>query len=90
MWPILMFEFTLSGLRSGLRGRSFHAVFLLGVLLIGIAYLSGFFSPRQPQTVALDVGFAGVRFSLVLLDLFCVQELVAPEIDRRRILVPLA
>ena len=90
MWPILMFEFTLSGLRSGLRGRSFHAVFLLGVLLIGIAYLSGFFSPRQPQTVALDVGFSGVRFSLVLLDLFWVQELVAREIDRRVILFSLA
>lgn len=85
-----MFEFALSGLRSGLRGRSFHAVFLLGVLTIGIAYLSGFFSPRQPQTVALDVGFSGLRFSLVLLNLFWVQELVAREIDRRIILFSLA
>jgi hypothetical protein len=51
--------------------------------LIGIAYLSGYFSPRQPQTVALDVGFSGIRFSLVLLNLFWVQELVAREIDRR-------
>ncbi|MBN8438395.1 MAG: hypothetical protein J0L95_10180 [Candidatus Accumulibacter sp.] len=85
-----MFEFALSGLRSGLRGRSFHAVFLLGVLTIVIAYLSGFFSPRQPQTVALDVGFSGIRFSLVLLNLFWVQELVAREIDRRVILFSLA
>jgi hypothetical protein len=87
---VIMLEFALSGLRSGLRGRSFHAVFLLGVLLIGIAYLSGFFSPRQPQTVALDVGFSGIRFSLVLLNLFWVQELVAREIDRRVILFSLA
>jgi Cu-processing system permease protein len=90
LWLTSCFEFTLSGLRSGLRGRSFHAVFLLGVLLIGVAYLSGFFSPRQPQTVALDVGFSGVRFSLVLLNLFWVQELVAREIDRRVILFSLA
>ena len=85
-----MFEFALSGLRSGLRGRSFQAVFVLGVLLIGVAYLSGFFSPRQPQTVALDVGFSGVRFSLILLNLFWVQELVAREIDRKIILFSLA
>ncbi|SBT10316.1 conserved membrane hypothetical protein [Candidatus Accumulibacter aalborgensis] len=85
-----MFEFAFSGLRSGLRGKSFHAVFLLGVLMIAIAYLSGFFSPRQPQTVALDVGFSGIRFSLVLLNLFWVQELVAREIDRRVILFSLA
>ncbi|MEF8699919.1 MAG: hypothetical protein V5B33_11495 [Candidatus Accumulibacter sp. UW20] len=85
-----MLEFALSGLRSGLRGRSFHAVFVLGVLTIAIAYLSGFFSPRQPQTVALDVGFSGIRFSLVLLNLFWVQDLVAREIDRRVILFSLA
>ncbi len=85
-----MREFALSGLRSGLRGKSFQAVFILGVLMIGIAYLSGFFSPRQPQTVALDVGFSGIRFSLVLLNLFWVQELVAREIDRRVILFSLA
>jgi Cu-processing system permease protein len=85
-----MFEFAVSGLRSGLRGKSFQAVFIFGVLLIGIAYLSGFFSPRQPQTVALDVGFSGIRFSLVLLNLFWVQELVAREIDRRVILFSLA
>lgn len=85
-----MLEFALSGLRSGLRGRSFQAVFVLGVLLIGVAYLSGFFSPRQPQTVALDVGFSGMRFSLILLNLFWVQELVAREIDRKIILFSLA
>lgn len=85
-----MVEFVLSGLRSGLRGKSFHAVFILGVLMIGIAYFSGFFSPRQPQTVALDVGFSGIRFALVLLGLFWVQELVAREIDRRVILFSLA
>lgn len=59
-------------------------------MLIVVAYLAGFFSPRQPQTVALDVGFSGIRFSLVLLNLFWVQELLAREIDRRVILFSLA
>ena len=85
-----MFEFVISGMRSGLRGRSLQAVFILGVVMIGIAYLSGFFSPRQPQSVVLDVGFSGIRFSLVLLNLFWVQELVTREIDRRTILFSLA
>lgn len=85
-----MFEFALAGLRSGIRGRSFQAVFFLGLALIGIAYLSGYFSPRQPRTVALDVGLSGFRFSLVLLNLFWVQELVAREIDRRTVLFSLA
>ncbi|HPT50976.1 MAG TPA: ABC transporter permease subunit [Accumulibacter sp.] len=58
--------------------------------MIGLAYLSGYFSPRQPQTVALDVGFSGIRFCLVLLNLFWVQDLVAREIDRRVILFSLA
>jgi ABC-type transport system involved in multi-copper enzyme maturation permease subunit len=38
----------------------------------------------------LDVGLSGIRFSLVLLNLFWVQELVAREIDRRTILFSLA
>jgi ABC-type transport system involved in multi-copper enzyme maturation permease subunit len=69
----------------GLRSRSFQAVFILGVLLIGVAFLAGFFSPRQPKTVALDVGLSGLRFSLVLLSLFWVQELVGKEIERRTV-----
>lgn len=85
-----MYAFLISGLRSGLRGRSFHAVFLLGIALIGIAYLSGSFSPRQPRTVALDVGFSGLRFTLVLLTLFWTQELVTREIDRKIVLFSLA
>lgn len=81
-----MWQFLLSGLRVGIRGRSFHAVFLLGFALIGVAYLSGSFSPRQPRTVALDVGLSGIRLTLVMLSLFWVQELLTREIDRRIIL----
>lgn len=85
-----MFEFVFSGLRSGVRDRSLQAVFVLGVLTIVAAYLSSSFSPRQPETVALDIGLSGVRISLVLLNLLWVQELVTREIDRRTIFFSLA
>jgi len=78
-----MGAYFVSAWRSGLRSHSFHAVFALGVLLIGGAYLAALLSPRQPETVALDVGLSGMRFALVLLALFWVQELVGREIERR-------
>ena len=84
-----MFQFIVSALRSGFRGKSFHAIFVFGLLLVVVAYLTGHFSPRQPKTVALDVGLSGLRFALVLLSLFWVQELVGREIDRRTVIFAL-
>lgn len=60
------------------------------MLLVGVAYLSASFSPRQPKTVALDVGLSGMRFSLILFALFWVQELVAREIERRTVMYTLS
>ncbi|MBI2308637.1 MAG: hypothetical protein HYU78_15220 [Rhodocyclales bacterium] len=85
-----MFQFFLSSIRLGLRGRSFYAAFLLGVVLMIGAYLSGYFSPRQPKTVALDVGFSGLRFSVVMLGLLWVQEMVGSEINRKTVWFSLA
>lgn len=84
-----MFHFWLSGLRAGIRGKSFLAVFVLGIFLIFVAYLSGSFSPRQPRTVALDIGLTGLRITLVLLNLMWIQELISREIDRKSILFSL-
>lgn len=84
-----MIEFFHSAWQAGLRSRSVQGILLLGVLLVVIAYFSASFSPRQPKTVALDVGFSGVRLSLVLLVLFWVQELVAREIERKTVLFAL-
>ncbi len=75
---------------SGFRGRSFQMVFALGLLLVGVAYLASMFSPRQPQTVALDVGLSGLRFALVLQVLFWVQELVGREIERKTVTLVLS
>lgn len=73
----------ISAWKAGLRGHNFQTVFALGVLLIGGAYLAAMFSPRQPETVALDVGLSGIHFSLTLLSLFWIQDLVGKEIERR-------
>lgn len=85
MWP-----FCLSALRSGFRSRAVLLILILGVLLVGVAFLAASFSPRQPKTVTIDVGFSGIRFSLVLLALFWVQELVGREVERRTVLYALA
>ncbi len=63
---------------------------VLGLLLVGVAFLSAAFSPRQPQTVALDVGLSGIRFSLVMFALIWVQDLVGQEIQRRTVLFALS
>lgn len=84
-----MLSFFLSTWRAGLRNRSVQGVLVLGMLLMGVAYLSAAFAPREPKTVALDVGLSGLRFSLVLFALFWVQELVGREIDRRTVLFAL-
>lgn len=80
-----MLQFWISGLRAGLRGKSIHSVVLMGLFLIFVAYLSGSFSPRHPRTVALDIGLSGVRITLVLLNIFWIQELLAKEIDRKSV-----
>lgn len=84
-----MWSFVLSTWRAGLRSKGIHAVLVLGILLVAVAFLSASFSPRQPQTVALDVGISGIRISLVLFALFWVQELVSNEIQRRTVLFAL-
>lgn len=85
MWP-----FCLSALRSGFRSRAVLLILMLGALLVGVAFLAASFSPRQPKTVTLDVGFSAMRFSLVLFAVFWVQELVGREVERRTVLYALS
>lgn len=77
--------FVVSTLRGGLRSRVVLTVLLLGLALIGVSYLAGSFSPRQPKTVSLDVGLSLVRVALVLLSLSWVQESMMRDIDRRTV-----
>ena len=84
-----MIQFFLSAWRAGLRSRAIQGIIVLGFILVGVAFLSASFSPRQPKTVALDVGLSGIRISLILLSLLWVQELVANEIQRRTVLFAL-
>lgn len=84
-----MWQFFLTSWRAGFRGRSIQTVLLIGLILVGVAYFAASFSPRQPQTVALDVGFSGLRFSLMLFALFWVQEQVGREVERRTVVFAL-
>jgi len=80
-----MIEHLIAAWRSGLRSRSFHALFVLGFLAMGCAYLAAQFSGRQPATVALDVGISAVRLVTVLMVVFWCQELIAREIERKTV-----
>lgn len=84
-----MYSFFLATLRSSLRSRSVQGILLLGVILVGCAYLAAAFSPRHPKTVALDVGISGIRICLVLLGLLWVQEQVGRELQQRTVLFSL-
>lgn len=85
-----MWQFVLSSWRAGLRNRVFLAVLAFAVVLVAIAYLSASFSPRQPRTVALDVGLSGLRISLVLFAITLIQDLVGREISHRSVVLTLS
>lgn len=85
-----MFALIKSALQIGFRGNTIRGIALFGAFLIFLAYLTGSFSPRQPQTVALDVGFSFLRITLIFLVIFWIQELVSKEIDKKTIFFTLA
>lgn len=85
-----MLQHLLVAWRSGLRSRSFQALFILGLLAMGGSYLAAEFSGRQPATVALDVGLSAIRIIGLLLVLFWTQELIAREVERRTVFSALA
>lgn len=85
-----MWHFLLASWRSGFRNRVFIGVLVLGVALVAVAFLSASFSPRQPRTVALDVGLSGLRFSLALFCITMVQDLVGRDIERRSVVLSLS
>jgi Cu-processing system permease protein len=85
-----MWQFFLSSWRSGFRNRIFLAVFVFALALVGVAYLSASFSPRQPRTVALDIGLSGLRISLILFAITLIQDLVGREIEDRSVVLTLS
>jgi Cu-processing system permease protein len=84
-----MYQHFLITLRSGLRSHVLQSLLVIGVLMMGAAYLAASFSPRQPATVTLDVGFSFVRAVGLILVLFWAYEFVGREIERRTIFVSL-
>ena len=72
-----------------LRSRAVLVSLILGALLVAAAWLAGQFSPRQPSTVALDVGLSLIRLVVPILALLQIQDLVAREVERRLVLTSL-
>ncbi|MBV1774383.1 hypothetical protein KSF73_01515 [Burkholderiaceae bacterium DAT-1] len=85
-----MWQFALMGLKSGWRSHVARLILFVGVALIGIAWVSGNFATRAPQTVGFDVGFSLIRIVMVLLGLFWVQELFAKDLERKTAIFALA
>lgn len=84
----LLADFRLS-IRLLLRARTAWVVMTLGAVIGVGAWLAGQFSPRQPDTVALDVGISLMRIAIPVLALLQIQDLVAREVERRLILTSL-
>lgn len=80
----------LTAWRSGFRGRGVKLIVFLGLLTAATSWLAAEFSGRQPETVALDVGFSLVRLFGALLVLFWVTELLGKDLERRTIYFVLA
>ena len=76
--------------RLGIRSHAMRALLVLGALILGVAYLAGAFSLRQPLVVALDMGLSGLRFLGLILVLFWMQEAFAKDVERRTITFALA
>ncbi len=85
-----MRAFIWSSLLSGIRSHSFQLLFILSLLVIGLAWLAANFSARHPQTLALDVGLSGMRAILIFMALFWVQDLIGRDIERKTVMFALA
>lgn len=73
----------LTGLRLALRAKYLWLIVCSLLVLALTAILSAEFSPRQPATVALDVGLSTIRLLLPFVLAMVVQEALAREFDRR-------
>lgn len=85
-----MFIFIHSAMLSGIRSRSIQTLFVLALITLGFAWLAANFSARHPMTLALDVGLSCMRFIIILMSLFWVQDLLAKDIERKSVMFVLA
>lgn len=76
-------SFFISGVRVGLRARYPLVSLVVIIFFLGAAFLSSFFSGRQPATVALDVGLSVLRLLLPIVLVLATQELLSKEFERR-------
>lgn len=68
------------------RTRALVGVVVLGIAIFLLAALVASFSLRQPQVVALDLGFSGVRILGAFLAVLWIQDVFFRDIDKRLLL----
>lgn len=68
------------------RSRLILTGLLLCAVVAACTWLVAQFSPRQPGTVALDVGISLIRIAVPVLALLQIQDLVMREVERKLIL----
>lgn len=79
-------SFFISGVRVALRARYPLVSVVVVIFFLGAAFLSSFFSGRQPETVSLDVGLSVLRLLLPFVLVLVTQELLSKEFERRYVL----
>ena len=85
-----MFEIVFLGVRAGWRGQGWRVLLPLASMVVVLSLLAAGFSGRQPVTVALDLGFTGLRVVVLVLVLLWVQELFSKDIERKTVYFILA
>lgn len=85
-----MKELIKQGVLGGLRSQGIKVILALTFILLASSLLAASFSGRQPLTVALDVGFTGLRLALLLMALFWIQELFSRDLERKTLYFVLA
>jgi ABC-type transport system involved in multi-copper enzyme maturation permease subunit len=72
-----------------IRSRAVLVCSCLAIVVGAFAWLAGQFSPRQPDTVALDIGISLIRIVVPVFALLQIQDLLSREVERRLIFTSL-
>ncbi|MEH6551363.1 MAG: hypothetical protein V7711_05175 [Pseudomonadales bacterium] len=75
---------------TGIRGKSFYLLLVLGVFISAAVMLVSNFSLREPAAVALSTGFSLVRMLTIFFSIYWVHDMVAQDIERKSLAAALS